>query len=239
MDKLIKQLAQIQKTLNAPKSRRNKFGNYNYRNCEDILDAVKPLVGDLVIKLEDEVVLIGERYYIKATATLTDGTNNVSSSAFARESLDKKGMDDSQITGAASSYARKYALNGLFAIDDTKDADSDENKEGSHTTPAPQAPQTTQPVQPKQTTNSLATFTSWSEKINKLNTKEELLKIEELIKVATDLKPAEKFMLRKQIETKSKELIKPSVSTPVDVPEDEGMNNPGDPEYVAVEDLPF
>lgn len=120
-------LASVQSELKAPKGQFNKFGGYNYRSCEDILEAVKPILKahDLALHLADEPAMVGERYYIKATATLTDFTGQqISSTAYAREPLDKKGMDDSQITGTASSYARKYALNGLFCIDDTKDADT-------------------------------------------------------------------------------------------------------------------
>ena len=120
----MKQLIKIQQELKAPKGQLNKFGGYKYRNCEDILQAVKPLLGESVLTLEDELVLIGERYYIKATATLRSEDASISTTAYAREEEAKKGMDASQITGSASSYARKYALNGLFAIDDTKDADS-------------------------------------------------------------------------------------------------------------------
>lgn len=117
-------LNRIQRELKAPKSQRNKFGNYNYRSCEDILEAVKPLLGDAVLTISDEIVLVGDRYYVKATVTLVDGSEFMSVSAFAREQLDHKLMSEPQITGATSSYARKYALNGLFCIDDTKDADS-------------------------------------------------------------------------------------------------------------------
>lgn len=122
----IVKLTTIQSTLKAPKSQYNSFGKYHYRNCEDILEAVKPLLSEngLVLIVQDDIVQIGDRFYVKATATITDGENTLSNSAFARESLDKKGMDDAQITGATSSYARKYALNGLLLIDDTKDADS-------------------------------------------------------------------------------------------------------------------
>ena len=118
-------LQQIQEELKAPKSQFNKFGNYNYRNCEDILEAVKPIAAKYgaAVVCTDEIVQIGERYYVKATARLYAG-EVIETTAYAREPLDKKGMDESQITGAASSYARKYALNGLFAIDDTKDADT-------------------------------------------------------------------------------------------------------------------
>lgn len=126
----MKELIAIQQELKAPKSHRNTFGNYNYRNCEDILEAVKPLCNKhgVMLTVSDEIVQMGDRYYIKATATITNDTNTISVSAYAREAETKKGMDESQITGTASSYARKYALNGLFLIDDTKDADSDENK---------------------------------------------------------------------------------------------------------------
>jgi hypothetical protein len=123
-------LMNIQSELKAPKSRKNSFGNYYYRSCEDILEAVKPLLkaNGCILTISDSVEVIGERYYVKATATIADIENEdrISNSALARETADKKGQDDSQITGTASSYARKYALNGLFLIDDTKDADTDE-----------------------------------------------------------------------------------------------------------------
>ncbi len=121
-------LLKVQTELKAPKSQYNKFGNYNYRSCEDILEAVKKILPDVkaTITISDEVVMIGDRYYVKATAIFTDTENleEVINVAFAREEDTKKGMDASQITGSTSSYARKYALNGLFCIDDTKDADS-------------------------------------------------------------------------------------------------------------------
>lgn len=123
----MQELIMIQSELKAPKNQRNTFGNYNYRNCEDILEAVKPLLAknNCILKLTDDIVLIGDRFYVKATATVSNCEGKSESvTAFARESLDKKGMDASQITGATSSYARKYALNGLFCIDDTKDADA-------------------------------------------------------------------------------------------------------------------
>tara|TARA_R110000772_G_scaffold60108_7_gene135703 strand:+ start:1726 stop:2286 length:561 start_codon:yes stop_codon:yes gene_type:complete len=124
------ELLHIQQTLKAPKGQFNKFGSYKYRSCEDILEALKaPLKStECYIVISDDIVLVGDRYYIKATVELKkDGKLLESASAFARESLDKKGMDGSQITGTSSSYARKYALNGLFAIDDTKDSDTNEN----------------------------------------------------------------------------------------------------------------
>lgn len=117
-------LAEIQQQLKAPKNQKNTFGNYFYRSCEDILEAVKPLLGDSVLLITDDIVQIGERYYVKATVQFITSDDTKSVSAFARETLDKKGMDAAQITGAASSYARKYALNGLFCIDDTKDPDN-------------------------------------------------------------------------------------------------------------------
>lgn len=120
----IEKVSKIQQGLKAPKNQRNNFGGYNYRSCEDILEAVKPLLGGLILTLNDEIIQVGDRVYVKATATITDGDHSVSTTANAREPLAKKGMDESQITGAASSYARKYALNGLFDIDDTKDADA-------------------------------------------------------------------------------------------------------------------
>lgn len=122
----MKELIEIQKNLKAPKGQYNNFGKYKYRSCEDILEALKPLLSEnkCYIVLTDDVVQVGDRYYIKATATITNSEGkSVSNTGWAREDFDKKGMDGSQITGTASSYARKYALNGLFAIDDTQDAD--------------------------------------------------------------------------------------------------------------------
>lgn len=132
---IYEKLSNIQNELKAPKGQFNKFGGYKYRSCEDILEAVKPICKKYktVLVLSDTLVNIGERYYIQATARLTDIEANkesedtcISNTAYAREEESKKGMDGSQITGTASSYARKYALNGLFNIDDTKDADTDE-----------------------------------------------------------------------------------------------------------------
>lgn len=126
----MKQLINIQNKLKAPKSQHNSFGNYDYRNLEDICEALKPILleEECYVTISDDIVQIGDRYYVKATVTLVnkDG-NSISNTAYARESLVKKGMDDSQITGATSSYARKYAMNGLFLIDDTRDADSMDN----------------------------------------------------------------------------------------------------------------
>ena len=123
-------LAQIQAELKAPKGNFNSFGKYKYRSCEDIVEAVKPILANLDchLILSDDVVMVGDRIYIKATASIYKSSVMIgTATAFAREPLLKKGMDESQITGTASSYARKYALNGLLAIDDTKDADTDED----------------------------------------------------------------------------------------------------------------
>lgn len=121
-------LAAVQADLKAPKGQYNSFGKYKYRSCEDIVESVKPLLkqNGLLLTMTDEIVLIGDRFYVKATATIIDTAdgNAISACAYAREEKDKKGMDGSQVTGASSSYARKYALNGLFAIDDNKDSDA-------------------------------------------------------------------------------------------------------------------
>ena len=134
---LIKKLVEIQTSLNAPKNQRNNFGKYNYRSCEDILEAVKPHLKQqgLFLFINDEIELIGDRYYVKATATITDGENSHSATAHAREEQQKKGMDAAQLTGATSSYARKYALNGLFCIDDNKDADTNEQRQQVNNAP--------------------------------------------------------------------------------------------------------
>lgn len=121
-------LKKIQTELKAPKNQYNNFGKYSYRSAESILEAVKPLLSQYgaELTLSDDIIEVGGRIYVKATAKITDGKEIITTTAFAREPEDKKGMDSSQITGTASSYARKYALNGLFLIDDTKDADTDE-----------------------------------------------------------------------------------------------------------------
>lgn len=128
MTNLNEKLIAVQSELKAPKGNFNKFGGYKYRSCEDILEAVKPLLAQnsLLLTIKDTIEEIGGRVYVRATATISDGDSAISVDAYAREAEVKKGMDDSQITGTASSYARKYCLNGLFLIDDTKDADTDE-----------------------------------------------------------------------------------------------------------------
>lgn len=119
-------LAEIQAKVKAPKGQFNSFGKYAYRSAEDILESVKQVVNPMgfSISLSDTIILVGDRFYVQATATLTNGKETYTATAFAREEESKKGMDGSQVTGASSSYARKYALNGLFALDDTKDSDA-------------------------------------------------------------------------------------------------------------------
>lgn len=130
---ITEKLAIIQQELIAPKNQYNSFGKYNYRSCEDILEGLKPCLKKVnaAVTVSDEIVCIGERYYIRAIATLHDAetASSISNTAYAREEESKKGMDASQVTGATSSYARKYALNGLFCIDDVKDADSRDNRQ--------------------------------------------------------------------------------------------------------------
>lgn len=130
---IYEKLMNIQEKLNVPKNQLNKFGGYNFRSCEDILEAVKPLLKEnkLALQISDDIVPLGDRYYVRATATLIDTEDKddnamIKNVGYAREEENKKGMDASQVTGATSSYARKYALNGLFCIDDTKDADTNE-----------------------------------------------------------------------------------------------------------------
>lgn len=135
----MKELIEIQEKLKAPKGQYNSFGKYNYRSAEDILDALKPLLKATksYVTLSDDIVAVGNRIYVKSTVKLTNSEHESEQvTAFAREAEVKKGMDDSQITGTASSYARKYALNGLFAIDDTKDADSYDNRSYQQTVKA-------------------------------------------------------------------------------------------------------
>jgi len=158
-------LADIQAHLNAPKNQYNNFGKYKYRSCEDILEGVKPLLNGLFLSITDEVVLIGDRYYVKATATITDGVNSHSASAMAREEESKKGMDSAQVTGATSSYARKYCLNGLFGIDDAKDADTDEHKHQQNSASQKQ-------VKPSPTPDQI--LTAFADAASRKNTVEDL-----------------------------------------------------------------
>lgn len=133
-------LAEIQRTLNAPKNQYNSFGKYKYRSCEDILEGVKPLLNGLFLSISDEIVPVGDRYYVRATASITDGETTHIATAMAREEESKKGMDAAQVTGATSSYARKYCLNGLFGIDDSKDADTNEHRQQQTSAPAQSKP---------------------------------------------------------------------------------------------------
>lgn len=140
MESLIKALAEIQSEVKVNKELKNNFGNYNYRNVEMILAEVKPLLAkhNLILTLKDEIVSVGSRFYVKAIATITNGTHSVETTAYAREDEAKKGMDLSQLTGSCSSYARKYALGGLLLLDDNKDIDSLDNTQ-NHAKPTQRA----------------------------------------------------------------------------------------------------
>lgn len=178
---IYQKLLNSQIALKAPKGQRNKFGNYNYRSCEDILTALKPILAqeNLLLFISDSVELIGDRYYIKATVTIINPENpteQLQFSAYAREDENKKGMDGSQITGAASSYARKYALNAALNIDDTKDADSTNNhgKEATEPKRAQQPPKQT-PRQNTQQVNKLQNIrTGASQKAHAASTFEDV-----------------------------------------------------------------
>lgn len=150
-------LIAIQAELKAPKDKTNTFGGYKYRSCESILEAVKPLLKKygVVLLLSDSLVEVGGRVYVKATAQVHDGDDGIEVHAFAREPESKKGMDDSQITGTASSYARKYALNGLFAIDDTKDADTNEYAKETQTSAKKGTVKKQAAAEPEKTENSV------------------------------------------------------------------------------------
>ena len=152
--KLHEKLLAIQTKLKAPKGQYNSFGKYSYRSAEDILEAVKPLNAEqgVLLTITDEIKEIGGRVYVVATATVSDGMDTLQVSAFAREPENKKGMDESQITGATSSYARKYALNGLYAIDDNKDADTNEHNQQQENAPKKQQKQQEQTQQAKEPT---------------------------------------------------------------------------------------
>ena len=140
-------LMHIQTELKAPKNLYNSFGKYHYRNAEGIQEALKPFEKEygVIVTLSDEIVEVGGRVYVKATATITDAEESISVTAYAREALDKKGMDDAQVTGATSSYARKYALNGLFLLDDTKDVDTEEYQSAGKQAPSRPAPKSETP----------------------------------------------------------------------------------------------
>lgn len=133
MKEINRKLIAVQQALKAPKSQFNEFNNFNYRSAEDILEAVKPLLAEqgLTLVLSDTMEYVGDRYYIKTTATLSDGEDSIVTTAYAREDSSRAGMSESQVTGCSSSYARKYCLNGLFLIDDGKDSDSFNNKKAT------------------------------------------------------------------------------------------------------------
>lgn len=170
-------LLNIQTELKAPKGQYNSFGGYKYRSCEDILETVKPLLkaNKVVLTITDGIELIGDRYYIRAAATITDaeGDESYTNIAYAREEETKKGMDGSQITGTASSYARKYALNGLFLIDDTKDADTNESKKEADARAAKADAKTSDNATPRQ----LDTIRDLAEKQGKEIDEEKLSKM--------------------------------------------------------------
>ena len=151
-------LLAIQRELKAPKGQFNKFGNFRYRSCEDILEAVKPILEkyDALLTLPDDLIRLGDWVFLKSTATLKVGGETYTASAFARIDKEKKGMDSAQLTGSASSYARKYALNGLFLIDDERDADAQEPP-APQTLPAGYGNQPTPPPPPPTPTRRLAT----------------------------------------------------------------------------------
>lgn len=154
---LLQIMHDIQSRLSVPKTRRNTFGNYNYRNAEDIVDAIKKLLPEgVVLKLSDDIVNLGGRFYVKATAQILFNDKEMSCNGWARESDEKKGMDAAQITGAASSYARKYALNGLFAIDDGIDADL--TNEAPKVPKAPKVPDAPKEISPEEACRNAQTF---------------------------------------------------------------------------------
>lgn len=182
-------LANVQSALKAPKGQYNAFGKYKYRSCEDIVESVKPLLkqNGLLLNLTDTIELIGERYYVKATAIIIDTADGtmVTVEAYAREEETKKGMDGSQVTGASSSYARKYALNGIFAIDDTKDSDST-NTHGHEPSHQNQPEQEQKPMTPRQMLiarlNELGIDVNAYAKANNLNGKTDEATFRKLLK---------------------------------------------------------
>lgn len=199
-EKLIK----IQNELNVPKSQFNSFGNYYYRSCEDILEAVKPLLKKegLLMTITDEIVEVGGRNYVKATVKLSDGTKELTYSAYAREEETKKGMDGSQITGASSSYARKYALNGLFLIDDTKDSDAT-NKGETPKSPTPRQPYSAKTLATEKQRKLI--YLLYKEKNGVEMPEEEKEKIRKLTsKQASDLITKWKLQIEAQTETEKK-----------------------------------
>ena len=187
---IYQKLLQIQTELKAPKSQYNNFGKYSYRSCEDILEALKPILAraNATVVISDEIVNIANRFYIKATAKMIDieTGEQIEAAAFAREEESKKGMDGSQVTGSSSSYARKYALNGLFAIDDTKDSDYSNNQNEPKEAPkTPRKPSVNQNVHQNQTNKAAVLSPEVSDMMNKgiCNLKHKFgIKIEQILK---------------------------------------------------------
>ena len=175
-------LSLIQKELKAPKNQRNNFGRYNYRSCEDILEGLKVVLPkDCSIVLSDEIELIGDRHYVKSIATLETPHGSLSATGYARESETKKGMDLAQITGATSSYARKYALNGLFAIDDSKDVDSNEHREEVINTPVVEKPKSTSTAPAKASKEVVELKKTVEKSIKNAKTLDDVLLIEDYL----------------------------------------------------------
>lgn len=167
----------IQINLKAPKNQVNSFGKYKYRSCEDIVEGVKAVLPEgATLRLSDEVVLIGDRYYVKATASLCFAGACESVTAYARETHEKKGMDDAQLTGSTSSYARKYALNGLLLIDDTKDADSQDNKTEEKKPEAKTESKAAKPAK-KEKTPQVIRIEGWRDQIKACQSYEEVLEV--------------------------------------------------------------
>lgn len=167
----------IQINLKAPKNQVNTFGKYKYRSCEDIVEAVKAVLPEgATLRLSDEVVVIGDRYYVKATASLCFAGACESVTAYARETHEKKGMDDAQLTGSTSSYARKYALNGLLLIDDTKDADTQDNRTEEKKPEAKPEPKAAKVAKPEKTPQVIK-IEGWRDQIKACETYEEILEL--------------------------------------------------------------
>ena len=179
-ESIFKKLLTIQSKLKAPKGQYNEYGKYYYRSCEDIFEAVKPLLAETgtALVMKDEIVEVNGRFYVKATAVLMTEDEEITNSAYAREEETKKGMDASQITGSCSTYARKYALNGLFLIDDTRDADTMDNREeAKKEQPKKEEPKKEAPKKAEQKTEPKTAKQEIEEDLNRKVTKEEVQKI--------------------------------------------------------------
>ena len=197
-----KELSEIQRKLKAPKSQFNKFGKYNYRSCEDIVEAVKPLLKDgTVLLLDDKIINIGQFNYIAATATLKNESDGISVSGWAREAIEQAGMQPSQITGSASSYARKYALNGLFAIDDTKDSDANEAKNQIDNAPKVTKAPKVELSKEEKLSKATAFVDGYLKQIDGVKTKDELMALQTKNNAGLD-------SIRKNYESLNKHVIK-------------------------------